>query len=181
MNTTTLDDRYVSADHIGAARDRGRIITLCAAMGMGKSTAIREYLRRMGDPPVMFVACRVLQSTDGATAYVLTHYQNGEAPSARCVSTTVHSLNKFTQWLDDPRRNSIDLRKHVRSQYISGMRPARSTRQDDENAMCHRSRCWPALWRYVSRLLHRARIGRITRMFAKTVAANGRGSVWRGR
>ena len=61
MNTTTLDDRYVSADHIGAARDRGRIITLCAAMGMGKSTAIREYLRRMGDPPVMFVACRVLQ------------------------------------------------------------------------------------------------------------------------
>ena len=74
MNATTHDDRYVSADHIEAARLRGgRIIALCAAMNMGKSTAIREYLRRMGNPPVMFVACRVVQSIDGATAYELAH------------------------------------------------------------------------------------------------------------
>jgi len=107
MNTTTHDDRYVSADHLEAARLRGRIIAICAAMTMGKSTAIREYLRRMGNPPVMFIACRVVQSIDGASAYELAHYQDDEATSARCVSTTVHSLNKFNKWFDEHEHDGI--------------------------------------------------------------------------
>ena len=115
MNTTIIDDRYASADHIEVARLRGRIIALCAACGMGKSTAIREYLRRMGNPPVMFVACRVVQSIDGATVYVLTHYQNDEATSARCVSTTVHSLNKFNKWFDEHEHDGILILDEIRS------------------------------------------------------------------
>jgi hypothetical protein len=116
MNTTTHDDRYVSADHIEAARLRGgRIIALCAAMTMGKSTAIREYLRRMGNPPVMFIACRVVQSIDGASAYELTHYQDSEAPGSRCVSTTVHSLNKFSKWFADHEHDGVLILDELRS------------------------------------------------------------------
>ena len=115
MNTTTHDDRYVSADHLEAARLRGRIVALCAAMGMGKSTAIREYLRRLGDPPVMFVACRVVQSIDGAAAYDLAHYQNDEATSARCVSTTVHSINKFSKWFETHEHDGVLILDEARS------------------------------------------------------------------
>lgn len=115
MNTTIIDTRYVSADHIEAARLRSRIIAVAAACSMGKSTAFREYLRRMGNPPVMFVACRVVQSIDGATAYELTHYQNDEATSARCVSSTVHSLNKFNEWFENHKQDGVLVLDEVRS------------------------------------------------------------------
>ena len=69
----------------------------------------------MGNPPVMFVACRVVQSIDGATVYVLTHYQNDEATSARCVSTTVHSLNKFNKWFDEHEHDGILILDEIRS------------------------------------------------------------------
>ena len=35
MNTTIIDTRYVSADHIEAARLRSRIIAVAAACSMG--------------------------------------------------------------------------------------------------------------------------------------------------
>ena len=115
MNITTIDDRYVSADHIEAALSRSRIVAACAACAMGKSTAQREYLRRAGNPPVMFLACRVVQSIDGAAAYDLTHYQNDEATSSRCVSTTVHSLNKFTKWFEEHEHDGVLILDEVRS------------------------------------------------------------------
>ena len=115
MNTTIIDTRYVSPDHIEAAHRRSRIIAVAAACSMGKSTAFREFLRRAGDPPVMFVACRVVQPIDGAAAYELAQNQNDEATSVRCVSSTVHSLNKFNESFENHKHDGVLVLDEVRS------------------------------------------------------------------
>ena len=117
MNKKTITDRWVSADHIETALNNCSIVAISAVCG--KSTGVREYLGRLGNPPVMFVACRTVQSIDGAVAYDLMHYQNDGAKSARCVSTTIHSLNKFAGWFDEYSYNGVLILDEIRSSLAS--------------------------------------------------------------
>jgi hypothetical protein len=101
LNTVQYNDRYVQAKHIDDALGRSRIVAISAVCAMGKSTAIRKWLAANGNPPVCFIACRIVHSIDGSATYNLTNYKSDDAVSSRCISTTVHSLNKFTKWVSE--------------------------------------------------------------------------------
>jgi len=112
LEVKKYDTEYVQIEHIEEAWEslknsepllskRGKIIAISAQCAMGKSTVIRQLIQNLGNPPVMFVACRIVHATDGAEAYNLELYSEPESRNKRSVSTTINSLHRFQKWLDD--------------------------------------------------------------------------------
>ena len=116
MRKTVYTDPYVSADHIADALELFRIVALLAVCAMGKSTSIKRALASMGNPPVMFVACRIVHALDGAVQFGLELYNKPDSPRDHPMrSTTINSLHLFDAWFEAHGSNGVIVLDELRS------------------------------------------------------------------
>ena len=101
MGRTVYADPYVSADHLTAALEGCRIVAMLAVCAMGKTTSIKRALASMGNPPVMFLACRIAHALDGASQFELELYSKPDSPRDHPMrSTAIDSLHMFDAWFE---------------------------------------------------------------------------------
>ena len=116
MRRVSYSDRYVNSSHVAEAMVRSRIVAILATCSMGKSTSIDEVLTAEGNPPVMFVACRIVHALDGSTQFGLDLYNSpNDAPGHEKRSTTIHSLHKYDEWFKEHGHEGILVLDELRS------------------------------------------------------------------
>jgi len=116
MRRTVYPDPYVSTDHLTDALELFRIVAILAVCAMGKSTCIKRALERMGNPPVMFVACRIVHALDGAVQFGLELYNKPDSPRDHPLrSTTINSLHQFDEWFEAHGSDGIIVLDELRS------------------------------------------------------------------